>query len=139
MPSPELNRRLAVDFIFRKHIAVTADLTSGSAWIHQEAPARPCMPYWCPIGNPPCHLGNQYEYKTRSLDSSDFRKKSSKRKFAMVSDPRTVLKALDKKGFLRREARAMTISTLLPEMGKIRVYCIRSTILSHGVADASDD
>ena len=40
-----------------------------------------------------------------------------------------VLKELDKRGFLVREKPNMTIKPNLPELGRVRVYCIRAAIL----------
>ena len=42
---------------------------------------------------------------------------------------RAVLKELDKRQFLVREHPNMTIKARLPELGNIRVYCIRAAIL----------
>ena len=42
---------------------------------------------------------------------------------------RTVLKELDKRGFLVREDPNMTVKPRLPELGSTRVYCVRATIL----------
>jgi uncharacterized protein (DUF927 family) len=42
---------------------------------------------------------------------------------------RVVLKALDDRGFLVRTPPDMTIKPRLPELGAVRVYCIRSAIL----------
>jgi uncharacterized protein (DUF927 family) len=41
----------------------------------------------------------------------------------------SVLKELDKRGFLVREKPNMTIKPNLPELGRVRVYCIRAAIL----------
>ena len=42
---------------------------------------------------------------------------------------RAVLKELDKRGFLVREGKELTIKPRLPELGTPRVYCIRGAIL----------
>lgn len=42
---------------------------------------------------------------------------------------RAVLKELDKRGFLVREDPNMTIKPNLPELGRVRVYCVRAAIL----------
>jgi uncharacterized protein (DUF927 family) len=44
-------------------------------------------------------------------------------------DSRMVLKALAKRGLLRREEPAMTVSARLPGLGKTRVYCVSSEIV----------
>jgi hypothetical protein len=44
-------------------------------------------------------------------------------------DHREVLRELNEKGLLIREMPAMTIKTRLPELGSVRVYCIRAAIL----------
>ena len=50
-------------------------------------------------------------------------------------DAKRVLKALDKRGLLRREGDAMTIKPRLPESGVGRVYCVRGVILGSDDSD----
>ena len=48
---------------------------------------------------------------------------------------RAVLKELFKRGYLRREEPNLTIKPNLPELGRIRLYCIRARILEGSDAD----
>jgi hypothetical protein len=44
-------------------------------------------------------------------------------------NPEAVLHEIDKRGFLVRDKSNLTIKPRLPELGSIRVYCIRAAIL----------
>lgn len=48
---------------------------------------------------------------------------------------REVLKELDRRGLLVREGKNLTIKPRLPELGTLRVYCIRASILEGDDAD----
>jgi uncharacterized protein (DUF927 family) len=52
-----------------------------------------------------------------------------KREVCSGYDPRAVLKELEQRGFLIRTPPDFTIKTRLPELGNVRVYCIRARIL----------
>jgi putative DNA primase/helicase len=43
---------------------------------------------------------------------------------------RAVLKELDKRGFLAHDPENMTIKPRLPELGSVRVYCVRAAIVN---------